>query len=138
MNTTAHPVVPEEVMALLDGELSPAETQAISAHLDGCAECSALAEQLRHTSLSLSRWHVEAVPMKLEDCLTGAEAEAASGLKIGKASRFIRSSFWTWQQWAIAGGGTLAVLLLVLAFSLPTLHPSPLAPKSQAVALQGR
>ena len=126
MNTTAHPVVPEEVMAFLDGELSFAEAQAISAHLDGCAECSALAEQLRSTSLSLSRWNVEAVPVKLEDSVTGAEAKTASGLKIGKASFFIRSSFWTWKQWAIAGGGTLAALLLVLAFSLPTLHRSRL------------
>jgi Domain of unknown function (DUF4349)/Putative zinc-finger len=138
MNTAAHPVVPEEVMALLDGELSPAEAQAISAHLDGCAECSALAEVLRHTSLSLSRWNVEAVPVKLEDSVTGAEAEAGSGLKIGKAGPFIRSSFWTWKQWAIAGGGTLAALLLVLAFSLPTLHPSRLTAESHAVALQGR
>jgi hypothetical protein len=138
MNTAAHPVVPEEVMAFLDGELSAAEAQAISAHLDGCAECSALAEQLRSTSLSLSRWNVEAVPVKLEDSVTGAEAKTASGLKIGKASLFIRSSFWTWKQWAIAGGGTLTALLLVLSFSLPTLHRSRLAANSEAVALQGR
>jgi hypothetical protein len=138
MNTTAHPVVPEEVMAFLDGELSAAEAQAISAHLDGCAECGALAQRLRSTSLSLSRWNVEAVPVKLDDSVAGAEAKTASGLKIGKTSLFIRSSFWTWKQWAIAGGGTLATLLLVLSFSLPTLHRSRLAAKSQAVALQGR
>ena len=55
MNTTAHPVAPEEVMAFLDGELSAAEAQAVSTHLDRCAECGALAEQFRSTSLSLSR-----------------------------------------------------------------------------------
>jgi predicted anti-sigma-YlaC factor YlaD len=124
MNTTAHPVVPEEVMALLDGELSAAEAHAVAAHLDRCAECSALAEQFRSTSLSLSRWNVEAVPEKLEEFVTGAAAKAGSGVDIGKANIFVRASFWTWRQWATAGGGTLAVLLLVSAISVPSLHRS--------------
>ena len=64
MNTTAHRVAPEQVMAFLDGELSAADAQAISAHLDRCAECSALAEQFRSTSLSLSRWNVRDCPGK--------------------------------------------------------------------------
>ena len=84
MNTTAHPVAPEDVMALLDGELSAAEAQAVSAHLDRCAECSALAEQFRSTSLSLSRWNVEAVPARLEHSVTSAAVKAGSGVKIGK------------------------------------------------------
>ncbi|MGA7930297.1 MAG: DUF4349 domain-containing protein [Candidatus Sulfotelmatobacter sp.] len=138
MNTTAHPVAPEQVMAFLDGELSAADAQALSAHLDRCAECSALAEQFRSTSLSLSRWHVEAVSVKLEDSVTGLAAKTGSGLKIGKTNLFVRASFWTWRQWAIAGGATLAALLLGLALSLPTLHRSRLAAKSEAVAYQGR
>jgi hypothetical protein len=137
MNTTAHPVAPEEVMALLDGELSAAEAQAVSAHLDRCAECSALAEQFRSTSLSLSRWNVEAVPEKLEDSVTGAAAKAGSGVDIGKANLFIRASFWTWGQWATASGGTLAALLLVLAIFLPTLHRSQQAAMS-ATFYQGK
>ena len=76
MNTTAHPVAPEEVMALLDGELSAAEAQAVSAHLDRCAECSALAEQFRSTSRSVSRWNVEAVPARLEHSVTSAAVKA--------------------------------------------------------------
>jgi hypothetical protein len=141
MNTTVHPVVPEEVMAFLDGELSAAEAQAISAHLDGCAQCSALAEQLRSTSVSLSHWNVEDVPVKLDEFITVAAAKTASGLKIDKASFFIRSSFWTWMQWAIGGGGTLAALLLGLAFFLPSLYRSGSvgsAGRLEAVARQGR
>ncbi|HVR22459.1 MAG TPA: DUF4349 domain-containing protein [Candidatus Polarisedimenticolia bacterium] len=126
MNTAAHPVAPEEVMALLDGELSAAEAQAVSAHLDRCAECSALAEQFRSTSLSLSRWNVEAVPAKLEHSVTTAAVKSGSGVDIGKANLFLRASFWTWRQWATAGGGTLAVLLLVSAIFFPNLHRSPL------------
>ena len=137
MNTSAHPVAPEEVMALLDGELSAAEAQAVSAHLDRCAECSALAEQFRSTSLSLSRWNVEAVPAKLEHSVTSAAIKAGSGVDIGKANIFIRASFWTWRQWAIAGGGTLAALCLVLAISVPTLHRSQQAAMS-ATFYQGK
>ncbi len=136
MNTTAHRVAPEQVMAFLDGEVSAADAQAVSAHLDRCAECSALAEQLHSTSVSLSRWNVGAVPLKLEDSVTSLAAKAGSGLEIGKTNLFVRASFWTWRQWATAGGGTLAVLLLGLAFSLPTLQRSRLAAKSEAVAYQ--
>jgi hypothetical protein len=130
MNTTAHPVAKEEVMAFLDGELSAADAQAISAHLDLCAECSALAEQFRSTSLSLSNWSVQAVPVKLEDSVTDLAAKTCSGLKIGKANFFIGASFWTWKQWALGSGGTLAVLLLALAIFLPTLHRSQQAATS--------
>jgi hypothetical protein len=138
MNTTKHPVAPEEVMAFLDGELSAAEAQAISAHLDGCAECSALAEGFRSTSLSLSHWNVQAVPVKLENSVRDLAARSCSGLKIDKANLHIRASFWTWKQWALGSGGALAALLLVLAFSLPTLHRSGLAdPQAISVFLQG-
>jgi predicted phage tail protein len=137
MNTTAHPVAPEDVMALLDGELSAAEAQAVSAHLDRCAECSALAEQLRTTSLSLSRWNVEAVSAKLKDSIKDRTAKTGSGLKIGKANLFIRASFWTWRQWAFASAGTLAALLLVSAISLSNLHRSGGTAKSQAVDYKG-
>ena len=58
MNITAQHVAPEEVMALLDGELSAAEAQAVSTHVDHCAECAKLTEQLRRTSQSLSAWSV--------------------------------------------------------------------------------
>jgi hypothetical protein len=121
MNTIAHPVAAEEVMAFLDGELSTAEAQAVSAHFACCAECSALAEQFRSASLALSQWKVEAVPTKLENSVTGAAVKAGSGVDIGKAKIFIRASFWTWRQWATAGAGTLAALLLVSVLSLPNL-----------------
>jgi hypothetical protein len=124
MSTTAHPVAPEEVMAFLDGELSAADAQAISAHLDRCAECSALAAQFRSTSGSLSDWNVQAVPAKLEDSVRDLAAKTCAGLKIGKANFFVRASFWTWRQWALGSGGTLAALLFVLAIFLLTLHRS--------------
>jgi Domain of unknown function (DUF4349)/Putative zinc-finger len=122
MNTTAHPVAPEQVMALLDDELSASDAQAVSAHVEQCGECAQLANQIQSTSHSLSRWSIETVPGKLENSITALARE--SGSKIGKANLFIRTSFWTWKQWATASAGTLAVLLLIAAISLPTLYRS--------------
>ncbi len=136
MNTTAHPVAPEEVMALLDGEISAAEAPAISTHIDGCSECGALVAQFRRTSLSLSRWNVEAVPAEFENRITDLAAIACSGHEIGKASPFIRASFWTWKQWALGLGAAAAIFILVVATSTPRLmrtkrvvSPSVAAPR---------
>ena len=63
MSITTHPVEPEKVMAFLDGELSGADAQDVSNHVDHCAECAHLAEQLRTTSQSLSAWKVRAIPL---------------------------------------------------------------------------
>jgi hypothetical protein len=123
MNITQHAVTPETVMALLDGELSAADAQTVSAHVDHCAECAQLAERLRSTSQSLSGWSVPIIPTKLEESIVGLVSKPGSAHKIGKASLFVRASFWTWRQWAIMTGGAMVALLLVLTVSLPILRP---------------
>lgn len=60
MSTTTHPVAPEEVMALLDGELSAARMQFVSAHIDECAECQEVQATIRVTSHKLTAWEVDA------------------------------------------------------------------------------
>lgn len=124
MNITAHPVASEEVMAFLDGELSAAEAQTVSTHIEHCTDCAKIVEQFHSTSQSLADWKVDPVPMQLEKSVSDAISKVDSGLKIGKASLFIRGSFWTWKQWAVASGGTLAAVVLVLAISVPDLYHS--------------
>jgi uncharacterized protein DUF4349/putative zinc finger protein len=58
MSSTPHPVAPEEIMAHLDGELSPAGAQSVSTHLGSCATCQELVNSLRSTAHSLSSWTV--------------------------------------------------------------------------------
>src|SRR4029077_11345400 len=99
MNITAHPVAPEEVMAFLDGELSAAEARTVSTHIEHCSDCAKIVEQLQSTSQALAEWKVDPVPMKLEGSVRDSIAVVDSGRKIGKASLFIRGSFWTWKQW---------------------------------------
>lgn len=42
-----HPEYTDQLSAYLDGELPPAERTALEAHLDGCAECRAILDDLR-------------------------------------------------------------------------------------------
>ena len=116
MNTATHPIAPEDVMALLDGELSGAEAQAVSTHLGECRECADLAGQLRLTSQSLSAWTVPAIPANLDERVKEDVAKTASKRKSTKPETSMRVSFWNWRLWAIGGAGAVAaVLILVVA-----------------------
>ena len=115
MNTSAHPVAPEEVMAFLDGELSITEAEAISEHVKRCSECAGLAEQFHGTSASLSRWSVPIAPGIVEDAVEELTGKESSGGKIGKANIFIRASFWSWKQWTLWIGATTVGLAVLFA-----------------------
>lgn len=62
MNTATHAIAPEEIMALLDAELSAERAQLVNAHLNECAECGDIANALRDGSKSVATWIVPAVP----------------------------------------------------------------------------
>jgi len=81
-------------MAFLDGELAPAEAQAVSVHLDQCAECADLAERFRATSESLAQWTVSAVPSSLEESVLEQAASAAAGRMPAKPRSYFDPSLW--------------------------------------------
>jgi hypothetical protein len=60
MHKTSHPFEPAEMMAYLDGELPVDRAASAAAHLERCAECQALAVDMRAVSQSLLAWQVEA------------------------------------------------------------------------------
>jgi hypothetical protein len=62
MSTNTHLIAPEEVMALLDGELSVDRAQSVSAHLEECARCRQLSDSLHSDSQTLSAWTVPIAP----------------------------------------------------------------------------
>jgi anti-sigma factor RsiW len=117
MNTATHPVAPEEVMAFLDGELAPAEAQAVSTHLDQCADCADLAGRLRATSESLARWTVPPVPASLEEAVMNEASYVAAGRIPAKPRPRFSTGRWGWKQWALGGGGALAAAVVLLVVS---------------------
>ena len=74
--TITHEIDREEVMAYLDGEIAAARAVVVRAHLDQCAECRALADELREVSAGLGEWAVEPAP----DTLRRAGSDRAIGL----------------------------------------------------------
>jgi len=127
MTRSTHPVEPEAVMAYLDGELPAARASAIAAHLDQCADCASLVQQLRDASQQLLAFEVEPAPARLEDAVLAALGEAprraskpAKGLLV-QATLLWRRLFANRFLWALAG----ACAAFLIAFSiLPNLSRS--------------
>jgi anti-sigma factor RsiW len=90
MTATTHPVNPEQIMALLDGELSADRAQFISAHMGQCPECHEAAAAFRSTSHALSQWQVDPLdslcPQRL---LVAASSEIASDI-LSQVQRWLR------------------------------------------------
>lgn len=82
-NATTHPVAPEELMALLDGELPMDRTQSVSAHLEACDECQERATALRSTSQTVSSWTVDPARTRttFEERLTGTALNLSSEIQ---------------------------------------------------------
>jgi hypothetical protein len=136
MSTTTHPIVPEEIMAFLDGELSEADAQAVSSHLQQCNQCDAIAEKIRGTCHSLTQWSVPAAPKALEESVKGFADKNFSGEKIGEADFFVRASFWTWKQWTLGLSATAALLLLLLTAVNPGWRRGHMMPADYRVNVQ--
>jgi hypothetical protein len=136
MSTTTHPIVPEEIMAFLDGELSEADAQAVSSHLQQCNQCDAIAEKIRGTCHSLTQWSVPAAPKALEESVKGFADKNFSGEKIGEADFFVRASCWTWKQWTLGLSATAALLLLLLTAVNPGWRRGHMMPADYRVNVQ--
>jgi anti-sigma factor RsiW len=110
MTTTAqHTVNPEDIMALLDGELPAAEAKVVSTHIDECTECAAIAAEFCETSHVLAAWTVPAAPETLEAAMQKHAAKAASRRR-SQTPLSVRD----WRLWILAGGATVAAILFVI------------------------
>jgi hypothetical protein len=133
MKTTVHPVASEELMAYLDGQLSPSESERVAAHLEVCPECAAVGEEVRGTSAWLSRWEVPAVPPQVEDRVRAAIEESGSSRKIAKRGSPFRRRRPVWRLWAMGGAGACAVIVVLVGVIFATSsHPVRLASHTMA------
>lgn len=69
---STHPINKQEVMAYLDGELPVERAAAVAAHLQQCAECRSVAEDLRAVARQMLAWQVEPSPDRLTEGVTAA------------------------------------------------------------------
>lgn len=105
-----HAVEAEELQAYLDRELEPVRQAEVERHVAACRECAVLVADLKRVSETLQRWQVEPAPPRLP------ALEAAP-----------ERSRWAWNRLVLALAGSAAVVLLVLAVSLPNLMKSRMA-----------
>jgi hypothetical protein len=127
MNSMTHPVAPEEIMALVDGELTAAEAKEVAAHIDECAECAALRDEFRGTSEALHAWAVPEVSAETVRAVDERIERADAKAKAMKPRSYTALSFRNWRLWAIGGGGALAgAAALVAAVALAFYWSSPM------------
>jgi anti-sigma factor RsiW len=138
MTATTHPVNPEEIMALLDGELFADRAQTLCAHLELCPECSALAKELESTKQKFASWEVDALPSMIDERVRSVVAKMPAPAGTRGPNLFPRASFWTWKQWLVGLSATAAVGLLFLAITMPSLKRSSMAAKEASRITRAR
>ena len=117
---TQHQVAPEEIMALLDGELTNAESRAVLQHLEECAACASLEEQFRATSQALAGWSVPAPPKELDERVEKQRSAIASAQRNVKPPIYGSGK---WKPWVFAGAGALAAVAGILFVGLAVTFP---------------
>lgn len=66
MTRTDHQAALEDLMADVDGELTPAQSAAVRAHVAGCRECREVEAKLRDVAGRLATWTIEEPPAGLK------------------------------------------------------------------------
>lgn len=101
MTSLEHAVMPEELMAFLDGEVAPERARDIQAHLETCARCRQTADDLRRVSDRMSQWTIDPPPVSLRAPAVPAQA------------RVLRLP--VWRRRPVLSVAAAAVLVLVAA-----------------------
>jgi Domain of unknown function (DUF4349)/Putative zinc-finger len=116
MITEVHFTAPEEIMALLDGELAADRARLVTAHLEECAECGEFAGILRSSTQAVLSWTVPLASAnpdfgkRLADAARQASVqERSSG--VSRWSAFYR------RRW-VAKAGVAALFIVVALISL--------------------
>jgi type IV pilus assembly protein PilA len=126
MSTTMHPFTPEEIMALIDGELAADRAQSISVHLEQCAECSILAAGLRGLSSRMTAWKVEPIPAGLGARLKSAAVEQSTSVLRPSGGALTRRRIPVLVP-MVKVASVFAGLLLLFAITVPNLLRSRMA-----------
>jgi len=123
MIAETHFAAPEEVMALLDGELSTERAESVSAHLAECAECLEFVEILRNGSMTVSNWTVPVLPPNGEFEKRIAEA-ALQVQSRGRLPELNKWSAFLGRRWMSIAAVTAVMLAVAVTSSRRTAAPT--------------
>jgi hypothetical protein len=123
MNATSHPFAPEEIMALLDGELPADRAQALSLHLDRCSECQEVRARIRATSRQLAAWNVDA-PRQLQEHVFLKDVQTSTSQQGGVVSlSWLLDILARKRMWTPALAFVVIVIAVVGAFTNLSFRP---------------
>ncbi|HEY6274472.1 MAG TPA: DUF4349 domain-containing protein [Terriglobales bacterium] len=115
MSITNHPVEQEELMAYLDGELSPDRSATTAGHLEECPQCRQLAAELEEVSEMLGAWQVEQAERAPAKSVTDRLAKRGLTKFKSPAIRWrelIDPRRWPTPIWALAALAVIGVLVV--------------------------
>ena len=121
MTSATHPIAPEDIMAWLDGELAGVEAHGVHAHVAECANCAALAEELKCMSQVLSEWKIPEAPSTIEAAVIQALVAQTSNRKSTTPPPLRHIGLFR-KSWAVGGAAAFAAIAII-AFSVA--HYSP-------------
>ena len=143
MNTVTHPVVPEQVMAFLDGELPSAQAQSVFEHVKHCADCASLAAELANTQRQLATWSVDALPLRVESALLQKLERQNTPLRDPGWPSRVRGPIGVRPLLAISGAATALVIVFLFArvsgrsYLAKYMEPRPTSPSVAALGAGG-
>lgn len=126
MTAAEHPVMPEELMAYLDGELAADGAERVSRHLPGCAACQAIMRDLRAVSGDMARWDVAPPPSTLRP----PSATLSSRERVPRG-------WWNARGWQLAAAAALVcIVAAIVVTSRSTPDGSPPGGERHPISIQ--
>ena len=126
MHSTEHPVRADEVMALIDGELSSQRASEVREHLLRCVQCRAVGGDLGQISRDLAGWTIGRAPDTLR--VAARERDAPQ-----PAFAWLRLRIPVWTTYSITSAA-IAGLLLFVASGSRVWREARGAPRTSAAA----
>jgi hypothetical protein len=117
MSRQVHPLLPEELMAYIDGELAADRAAMAAKHIETCAECELAVADAMRVSREMAQWKV---PEPSEDLERAVMAEAGRAPKATRRTGSSSTWFGTRNVWIYGAAGSLAALL-VFGVAIPSL-----------------
>ncbi|HEY6305766.1 MAG TPA: DUF4349 domain-containing protein [Candidatus Angelobacter sp.] len=139
MNQQNHMVEPEELMAYLDGELSPERAADAASHLEECTQCQKLAADLQEVSQMLMAWQVEKSKLGLtEDVAEGLNkpgSHKSAAINSGSWLNLLSPRHWPKPVWGLAIVALIAAVVLtpsLMRRSMPRYGSEMAVPRTTA------
>src|SRR5262245_42955598 len=126
MSRVEHPVLQEELMAYVDGDLQERQASKVARHVEQCRPCADAIADARQVSQWMASWDVEESPERITNRVM-TEMTTQSETRTSQS----RTEWWTPGRKWFYGLSGLAAVFLLFTVSVPSLLRSRQAAPSE-------